>query len=455
VRPLAIVGFVVAAVLPATFTLDPAFDHDTWWHLAVGRSIRESGNVPTHDSFSQIGRSEPTPWLAYSWLYEVGLFESHRTFGDATIFWLRSLLGALSTATLLAFAVRRLGAGWQGILFGVLSAVVLMPLMKERPWHLTIAFAALTADCICRFREGEPIRRFLWLPLLFALLANLHIQFVLGWGILGIACLFPGLASRRSVIALSLACVVAAFANPYHVRLLGVIGDYATQTGPLRTVQELAPPDFASPWTWAGLALVAWAGLAAIRRRRVDWFSMAFLAVGLLLAMRMRRDGWFAVLAAAASFPLKPAEFQKARWVAGIVVAVFLGIRLADHCGLATRDPAANSHIYPVEAVKHIQMHSYPGPLFNSFDWGGYLIWALPEYPVAIDGRTNLYGSERVSRSMETWAGESGWESDPELKRAKIVIAPRYGALAGGLRERKEWRVVHEDSTAVVFVAVP
>ena len=32
---------------------------------------------------------------------------------------------------------------------------------------------------------------------------------------------------------------------------------------------------------------------------------------------------------------------------------------------------------YPVKAVAAIQAGHYSGPLYNNFDWGGYLIWAL------------------------------------------------------------------------------
>jgi hypothetical protein len=34
--------------------------------------------------------------------------------------------------------------------------------------------------------------------------------------------------------------------------------------------------------------------------------------------------------------------------------------------------------------------------MFNSYNWGGYLLWELPEYPVFIDGRTDLYDDELV-----------------------------------------------------------
>ena len=63
--------------------------------------------------------------------------------------------------------------------------------------------------------------------------------------------------------------------------------------------------------------------------------------------------------------------------------------------------------------------------LFNHFNWGGYLIWTLREYPVGIDGRTNLYGEERLQRAYETWCGTEGWNSDSDLLAAGVIIAPK------------------------------
>jgi hypothetical protein len=143
--------------------------------------------------------------------------------------------------------------------------------------------------------------------------------------------------------------------------------------------------------------------------------------------------------------------------VAGVVVVAFVAVRLLNLAGLGPPSDtiAANERAYPVRAAAFVRDRELPGPLFNSFDWGGYLIRALPTHPVSIDGRTNLYGSERVSRSMSTWAGGPGWDADPDLTSAKLVIAPRDLPLTALLRDRpSEWRVAFEDETAVVFVAV-
>jgi hypothetical protein len=75
-----------------------------------------------------------------------------------------------------------------------------------------------------------------------------------------------------------------------------------------------------------------------------------------------------------------------------------------------------------------------------------------------MDGRTNLYGEERLLRAYRTWVGDLGWEEDPELRAAGVIVAPKK--LGGGIklpelvRTDSRWRVVYEDDIAVVFVPV-
>jgi len=107
---------------------------------------------------------------------------------------------------------------------------------------------------------------------------------------------------------------------------------------------------------------------------------------------------------------------------------------------------------YPVKAVAAIQAGHYSGPLYNNFDWGGYLIWAL-RMPVAMDGRAAFYGDQAIDRSVATWGAEPDWKSDPLLTKAGLVIAPPKAALSQLLRADSSYRLVYEDKIAVVFVA--
>ncbi|HKY08187.1 MAG TPA: hypothetical protein VJQ55_08100, partial [Candidatus Binatia bacterium] len=92
-------------------------------------------------------------------------------------------------------------------------------------------------------------------------------------------------------------------------------------------------------------------------------------------------------------------------------------------------------------------------PLFNDFDWGGFFIWSLPRLPVVIDGRSNVHGDERIQRFLNVWAGSPGWNSDPDLVRAKLVIADKRRALTSLLRGHSDFRIVYEDSISVVFAS--
>ena len=107
---------------------------------------------------------------------------------------------------------------------------------------------------------------------------------------------------------------------------------------------------------------------------------------------------------------------------------------------------------FPVKAVNFIRSSQLTGPLYNSLDWGGYLIWSLPEFPVAMDGRTNLHGDERVANSVAMWNGSNAWKKDPELLRARLIIAQAGKPLTFLIRDDPRYRLVYEDTTAAVFV---
>jgi hypothetical protein len=406
-----------------------------------------------------MSREDPTPWRAYSWLYEVLLYHVFTSFGYPGVMWLRTLLAAGSAAAVFAFWFRRAGFCPLSVFFVAAIAIMLTPLATERPWHVTIAFTTATAGAVTAVRDGLPVRRIVWLPLLYVIWANIHIQFVLGWGVLGLGCLFPARANRAALVALTAACIVAVLVNPYHLGLFQVIWEYATQGAALKLVQELSAPDpfhdaAAAVRAIAVLVIWGWAMLQVVRRRPIDLFEIGLLVAAVVLAVRMNRDIWFVAVAAAAV--MRPAaEAVNRTWlVAALVIAAFLGVRLLNATGLirSTDYVAAQAEKYPVRAVQVIQAEGLPGPIYNDFDWGGYLIGNAPEYPVSIDGRTNLYGNERLLRSFNTWSTETGWQDDPDFHTSRIVLAQQGQVLTSVLKQQPHrWRVVYEDGIAVVF----
>ena len=106
----------------------------------------------------------------------------------------------------------------------------------------------------------------------------------------------------------------------------------------------------------------------------------------------------------------------------------------------------------PCRAVEAVRAKGYAGPLYNDFNWGGYLIWAL-RMPVSIDGRQNLYGDQRIDRSVATWSAQPDWASDAQLMSAGVVIGPVKAPLTQVLRMDSRFQLVYEDKLAAVFAA--
>src|SRR5262249_52450204 len=180
------------------------------------------------------------------------------------------------------------------------------------------------------------------------------------------------------------------------------------------------------------------------------------------VSFRSGRDVWFVVTVAIAVIvssrpPLEVKNIYgltKAQACIAAVIITVLVLLIARARNIS--EEALQNEVarkYPVAAAKVIDDRGYLGPLYNHFDWGGYLIWRLPRLPVSMDGRTNIYGDERIKHSIETWNGDRRWSMDPELAVARLVIADVGAPLCSLLRFDRRFELVYEDQVAAVFVA--
>lgn len=51
---------------------------------------------------------------------------------------------------------------------------------------------------------------------------------------------------------------------------------------------------------------------------------------------------------------------------------------------------------YPYMAVEYIKKNPIKGNMLNDYDWGGFLIWQLPEYKTFIDGRMTAWKTDGI-----------------------------------------------------------
>ena len=458
--------FSVPGLMSVHFAI--VHDPDIWWHLRTAQWILQHGTVPRTEPFSAFGAGKT--WAAYSWLFEL------------MVYWLFSHLGLVgivaytagmtSAITMALFRMnRRLQADFTlTVLLTFAGSLCLINLWTPRPWLCTILLFVVELDVLIEARRTGKMGELYWLPVLFALWANVHIQFVIGLLVLGMALgeavlarFWSGIEARISPIRLGVVfvvCILATLGNPYGVGIYRVVHEYATQPGVFDLISEFKAMPFRSPQDYGVLLFALGAVVVLARARRLELFEIVLLGYAVFVSFRSLRDVWVVVVVGSAivASGLKgsdetrfvvPAMF--APWVAiATAVVVFLSFRLqqVDNKLLA----AKVAEKMPVGAVEFVKAKGLTGPLYNDFGWGGYLIFD-PGLPVSMDGRTNLYGDERINESVATWGGTPHWAADPDLLKANLVIGPVGAPLAQLLRMSPRFDLAYEDKVAVVFVA--
>lgn len=454
-------------------------DVDTWWHLRVGERIAESGTVPTTDPFSRHGLQTGKPWYAYSWLYELILYSLWAQFGMHGVVLFRTVQAfAVGYAWFLFCTRRSVSVLWTGLLFIVGYLAFFHMTLSERPWLFSMIASMWTLHVVLAQREGKPGWTDWLLPLAYVVWANWHIQFIYGFPFLALGVAAPLLDGQpgeaeawtakawgsplwRRLACIAALCLLATLANPFHVRIYAVVHDYATQPGAFAFVYELMAPDFRRREDWICLGFAALALFVVARQPRVSWFNLLLVVGPAVAGLRAKRDEWYLLLGAVAvlqeaelpwlTLPPAPPLSVRARLLLALGLAALAA-------GVSFRTPGEDEFVqdeakcFPAAAVAHVRQNGYPGPLLNHFDWGGYLIWRLKEHPVAMDGRTNLHGDDRIAASIDAFFGKPGWEALPELAEARLAIVQQDKPLAQLLRHDARFRLVYEDKLAAVFV---
>jgi hypothetical protein len=102
---------------------------------------------------------------------------------------------------------------------------------------------------------------------------------------------------------------------------------------------------------------------------------------------------------------------------------------------------------YPSAAIKAIPSGCN---VFNEYNLGGLVILERPDVRVSIDSRNDLYGAERVTRSLQVLDGQG--DLNEELRGAGCVLVPPTTGLARWLRMSPDWDLKSAEKTAELFI---
>ena len=94
--------------------------------------------------------------------------------------------------------------------------------------------------------------------------------------------------------------------------------------------------------------------------------------------------------------------------------------------------------------------------MLNAYDFGGYLIWTLPEQPVFIDGRADLFEWAGVLGDFSKWATlQENPNSLLDKYGIDFCLVERQSPVAHVLPELNGWKLIYSDNISLIFARPP
>lgn len=461
-------------VLLVTCTVRNRFnDPDLWWHLRIGQIIWTTHRIPTADLFSYTTSRHARPPV--EWLTELSLYAAYQFAGyTGLMLWLcffASLLLLITYATLSLYSGNSKTAFGATLLVWFFATSV-FSVRPQLAGFCLLAVELLILEC-GRTRD----RRWIWaLPPLFAFWVNVHSTFALGLAVLAMSCVaswlpvemswlrtlpWSRMGRRALTVALGLSLLTVWIGPGGLAQVTYAWNTLVHQGAVLRNVSEWQPPTLADPRGAGILIVLAVIALQQFLTRTATLYTqeLFFLAAGAWLACQHARMAVvFGLLisplfarSVANVYPDYDSETDLPR-VNALLIATAVGLSLAVFPGrgnLQRQFEAGN----PVGAVTFIRSHHFSGNMFNAFDFGGFLIWALPERPVFIDGRADVFDWSGVMQQTADWS-DRRVEPHTLLDHYAVsfcVVEPNSPAAAI-LAHLQGWRPAYSDSQALIFV---
>ncbi len=440
--------YVAAAAFAIAVSL-PGGDPDTYWHLASGKWMVEHGQLLRTDVFSSTVNG--APYSVGEWLGELAIYGAYVLGGWAGIALLRATLVAIGAFFITRIALRAAPAPF-ALAVTALALALSEITWTDRPQLFTFALFPLVFELLIVARAGRSRLLFI-VPPLILVWTNLHGGYALGLALVAIFAAEAVLTHRNALplVATVVLALAASFVDPGS---LGLGAAAAHATSPPRFIVEEAPPDVLRPAGFVfalfglatlGLALarggtlldalllvpLLWLGLSA--QRHMPYFALAatpYLAAGL-------SELWWRWHPASRFALPRP-----------VIVGVGAGLVAMVAASVATAPFAPNESYYPTTVRAKLAATS--GNLLNEYDWGGYLIWRVPERPVFIDGRLFLFLPDVLTEYEEMVFVRPGWRDQLDRHAIAQVLLRPDRPLVAALRELG-WTVVAEDAAGLLM----
>jgi hypothetical protein len=465
--PLAFFLMIFALAVRQCAFIDP----DLWWHLQTGQDIVASRAIPQTDiySFTKAG----SEWVTHEWLSEVVIYAIYRVSGWAGLLFVFS--GFITGAFYLVYR-RCIGKPYIAAFAILLAVAASSPLFGVRPQMITLLLASTFIALLTNYSNDGKSRPLYWMVPLMLLWVNLHAGYALGLGLIGLYMVSVALDRKFALVPRLLmtliACVAVVPLNPNGLRMFSYPLETLRSPSMAAFIQEWASPNFHQPmFVPLALFLFLLVAVLALSTKRLRASEVFLLFVTGLAALRSARhipifaliaapmfaqQVWELMLAHGWELRLSAPQGSEPRTAVLFAVLLLLAPAVLDFALIkhfVTNQAAYEAKNYPQAAVNFLESKKLPGPIYNRYGWGGYLIRRFHgAYPVYIDGRADVYGDKFMYEAFNTYDGGTGWFEPLDRLSIRTVLISPDAPLASLLRNDQEWLKVYEDDQAIIFM---
>jgi hypothetical protein len=470
----------VTIVILSLFTASEQ-DPDFWWHLRIGRWMAENGHLPSTDIFTFTVPGHV--WTDHEYLTEVLMWFVYRSAGVVGI---SIAFGLLTWAAFWILYRQVHRQPWVIVAIGLaIGAVAGSPIWGPRAQMITFFLSCLELYWLHGYLSGRS-RALRYFPLVMVLWANLHGGWVIGFVWLGVALAAELIswgfdrsnpahrAHVRFLGIITVLSVVAVAATPHGLSLYPYPFQTQGSVAQQKLIVEWFSPDFHQVYLRPFEAMVFLVIIGfALRRPSLHEFLLTLVALGLALqsvrnvvlfvavatpVMINSYSAYWKEISAARGwkFELPPRSlFAVITAVALAVIALATAFRIYDSINPAKQRSMAAAD-YPVAAADWLDAHPEVGTrMYNQYGWGGYFAYRFypqPNRKVFIFGEAALMGDTLLNEYEDVQTLRPSWKQRLDQYGVDYVVYNRDQALANVLATQPEWKLVYQDSVAVIYV---
>lgn len=457
-----------------------SFNQDLGRHLKLGEIITKTYSVPKLNLFSYTNTD--FPFINTHWLFEVLIFAGSESFGLYTLLVLKIVIILISV-----WLILKTVAGNNSVLLLPIGFIFLHVLRERtdlRPEILSFLFTALTFYILERYEKSGT--KFIFsLPLVQLIWVNTHIYFPIGLILQAIFLINTGLSSLRlhprgvklnNLAIVFVLSVIASLINPHFLKgflyPLNVFNNYGytiVENQTMFLLENIGFSDRNFLFVKLAAVIILFSIVLSTVKRSINFKCILLSLLGLGLALANVRSFPFLVLislpATLTNFgPIRPALWTK---ILSVITAVLLvtesWLYLNGAYYLQTDSqykPGLRFEQNAKGALDFVLNHKLPGPIYNNFDIGSYIIYrGYPNYPIFVDGRPEAYPGEFFQQVYIPSQYDYQKFKDLENRyNSQTVIfshtdqTPWGKAFLQSITQDNTWKIVYLDDFMIVLV---